>query len=248
MSDRRGGAAHASKGQYGLDAPVVIRNLIGIGLLLAGGSIAAFLFRGWVWLIVGAWLGLVSVFCLAEAVYMIWSSKRGKAIVVRKMLDMLQLRGDEHVLDVGCGRGFVLIAAARRLTGGRATGIDIWNSRDQSGNHPDIPLRNAERENVFDRITIVHADARQMPFEAHTFDVVVSSLALHNIPHEAERKRAIEEIARVLKPGGKVALLDFRYADAYARALTEAGFKEVAVSRRHLQMFPPVRIVTGLRS
>jgi len=51
-----------------------------------------------------------------------------------RILDRLHLRGDEVVLDMGCGRGAVLTAVARRLTTGRVTGVDIWSKKDQSGN------------------------------------------------------------------------------------------------------------------
>ena len=54
----------------------------------------------------------------------------------REMIDRLRLRGDEHVLDVGCGRGAVLMLAARRLPAGRAVGADIWRRRDQIGWYP----------------------------------------------------------------------------------------------------------------
>ena len=55
----------------------------------------------------------------------------------------LKLRGDEAVLDMGCGRGAVLTAVARKLTTGRVIGIDIWNTMDQSGNAREVTLRNA---------------------------------------------------------------------------------------------------------
>jgi len=58
----------------------------------------------------------------------------GKRAIWVQLLDELGLRGDEQVLDVGCGRGAVLMLAARRLPAGRAVGADEWRRRDQSGN------------------------------------------------------------------------------------------------------------------
>jgi ubiquinone/menaquinone biosynthesis C-methylase UbiE len=88
-------------------------------------------------------------------------------------------------------------------------------------------------------------DMRRMPFDEATFDVVVSSLALHNIPDAAERAQAVREIARVLKPGGRVALLDFQHTSEYAQALRELSWAGVELSGPQFLMFPPVRVVTA---
>ena len=89
--------------------------------------------------------------------------------------------------------------------------------------------------------------ARQLPFDDQTFDVVVSSMALHNIPRAAGRAAAIDEIARVLKPGGRVAILDFRGTGQYAAVLAAAGLGEVHRSQRRFGMYPPVRVVTATK-
>jgi cyclopropane fatty-acyl-phospholipid synthase-like methyltransferase len=68
------------------------------------------------------------------------------------LLDSLDLRGDEHVLDLGCGRGAVLLMAAQRLTIGRAVGVDLWKTSDQSGNAEAATRRNADAEGVADRV------------------------------------------------------------------------------------------------
>ncbi len=139
----------------------------------------------------------------------------------------------------------LLVAAARRLTTGKAIGIDLWQSADQSGNHPEITLANAEAEGVADRVEVKTGDMRELPFEDQTIDVVVSSLAIHNIPEKEGRARAVGEIARVLKPGGQVALLDFQCTGEYAQTLSALGWSDVKLSGLRFQMFPPVRVVTG---
>jgi hypothetical protein len=48
-------------------------------------------------------------------------------IVWAELLNHIQLRGDERILDIGCGRGAVLLVAAQHLTTGRAVGVDLWN-------------------------------------------------------------------------------------------------------------------------
>ena len=60
------------------------------------------------------------------AAIMVWSSRVTKPKVIDRILDSIPWRGDETVLDVGCGRGLFLIAAAQRLKTGKATGVDIY--------------------------------------------------------------------------------------------------------------------------
>ena len=137
------------------------------------------------------------------ALWMLWSSKIGKVREREKLLDRIPWTGAERVLDVGCGRGLLLVGAARRLTTGRAVGIDIWQAEDLSGNRPEATLENARLEGVADRVEVQTADMRKIPFPDGSFDVVVSSQAIHNIYDSAGRAQAIGEIARVLAPGGR---------------------------------------------
>jgi ubiquinone/menaquinone biosynthesis C-methylase UbiE len=77
------------------------------------------------------------------------------------------------------------------------------------------------------------------------FDVAVASMAIHNVPSAEGRAQAIREIARVLKPGGRVALQDFMATEEYAQTLTQLGWQNVARSGLNFTLWPPVRIVTG---
>jgi len=136
------------------------------------------------------------------------------------------------VLDMGCGRGAVLVAVARRLTTGRVTGIDLWSTHDQSGNSRDVTIRNASLEGVKDRIVIETGDMRALPFPDASFNVVVSSLAIHNISSNGDRAQAVSEAWRVLQPGGRLAIADIRATARYARTLTELG--AIEITRRRL--------------
>jgi len=125
-----------------------------------------------------------------------------------KIFDSLALHGNEKVLDVGCGSGLLLNEAAKRLTTGKATGIDIWAPHTGGGNYA-LLMKNAQAEGVADQIEFKQADVRKLPFGDASFDVVVSSGALHHIGRDhADHELAINEILRVLKPGGKIALMD----------------------------------------
>ena len=66
-------------------------------------------------------------------------------------------------------------------------------------------------------------------------------MALHNIPEAAGRAASVGEIVRVLKPGGRVAILDFRNTRQYAAVLAAAGLGDVHRSQRRFGMYPPVR-------
>ncbi len=237
------------KGDYGLDAPSAIRNLVisGVASIIAGIILHAILTStqsliAIILLVCGLLAGAST---LAAAALMIWSSKIGKLQLRERLIDSLALHGTETVLDVGCGRGLLLNAAARRLATGKAIGIDLWQTADQSGNHPETTLVNAKTEGVADLIEVKTGDMRELPFGDHTIDVVVSSLAIHNIPDKQGRAKAVQEIARVLNPGGQLALLDIHCTAEYAQTLQELGWREVKLSGKQFQMFPPVRVVTG---
>jgi ubiquinone/menaquinone biosynthesis C-methylase UbiE len=174
---------------------------------------------------------------LANAGGMLWYSKVSKLRRRERVLDLVPWRGDETVLDVGCGRGLLLIAAARRLTTGKAVGVDLWQKEDLSGNRPEVTRENARREGVADRVEVKDGDARQLPFPGASFDVVVSALALHNIYDAAERQRAVREIARVLKPGGHVVLADIQHTAEYVRVLRESGLSDAKRSAAGLATY-----------
>ncbi|HEX5271681.1 MAG TPA: class I SAM-dependent methyltransferase, partial [Gemmataceae bacterium] len=170
-------------------------------------------------------LGVGALWLLLNAGVYVHTTRAGKFAVWAELLDRLDLKGDERLLDVGCGRGAVLLTAARRLPRGRAFGVDVWSAKDQSGNAEQVTRQNAELEGVADRVELHTADMRQLPFEDGSFDVVVSSLAIHNISGAGERARAVREAARVLKKGGKLAIADIRYTGAYASELEACGLK-----------------------
>ena len=143
---------------------------------------------------------------------------------------LLNLNGGEKVLDVGCGRGLMLIGAAKRLKSGKATGVDIWDPKDLSENTADAAKQNAKIEGVADRVRIENCDARKLHYQDNSYDVVLSSTVVHNIPEREERSQAVREMWRVLKPGGQLLIFDILHVAQYAQTLREAGAADVTVS------------------
>jgi arsenite methyltransferase len=122
--------------------------------------------------------------------------------------DLLELKGNEYVLDVGSGTGRTAIQMAKRLTTGRLVGIDIWDTMEISGNSPERAYKNAEIEGVKAKVEFKFGNVLEIPFGADVFDIVTCSSVLNNLPGEKNRIKALNEIFRVLKPRGKCMLLE----------------------------------------
>lgn len=191
----------------------------------AGVSLA----RGKRW--TAALTGASAVGIAATAALYLYATRTGKFERWNRILDDLALRGDETVLDLGCGRGAVLLAAAKRLPRGRAIGIDVWRA-DQTDNSPQATMANAAVEQVADRVEVHTGDMTALPFADASVDVVLSSLAIHNIPRHDGRRRALDEAVRVLRPGGRLAIADLWETRQHAEHLAELGWR--GVRRRNL--------------
>jgi SAM-dependent methyltransferase len=213
------GSVHARRqGSYGIDAPYLLPVL---GALVASNVVSGAV-SGTVWPFVGAAAVLACAGCG------LYTSRRGKFVVWAGLLDRLRLRGDERILDLGCGRGAVLLLAAQRLTTGRAVGVDTWERGDQWGNSAEATRRNAAAEGVADRVELHTADMTALPFEADSFDLVVSSVAIHNVKGRAGREKAVEEAVRVLRPGGRLLVADLWATRLYCAHLAKLGMNDVA--------------------
>ena len=218
------------RGRYGVDgnygvipAPVVL-----LGYLLL--CVAATLFAGLL-LVSGRTLSglaaaVVAVLLIATGIGVLRFSRRGKFEVWARLLAGIGLRGDERVLDLGCGRGAVLLTAAKLVPGGSAVGVDIWRA-DQTGNSMQATQANADAEGVADRVELHTQDMTELQFPAESFDLVVSNLAIHNLPDNQARQSAIDEAVRVLRPGGHVVIADLGFTRRYATWLRQCGMTDV---------------------
>jgi arsenite methyltransferase len=239
----------ARKPDYGIDAPHVIRNL-----LIAGGAclVIALVFPrvtiAHVTFLLNPGFLYPAAWMIVPGILMLVYAKVGKFRHRDRILAKVAWTGAETVLDVGSGRGLLLIGAAHRLTTGHAIGIDIWNAEDLSGNSPQAIRENIALEGVEGKTEVKSEDARQMSFSDGSFDVVLSNLCLHNIYQQEGRVRACREIARVLKPGGVAVISDYKHVREYAEQFTKAGLTVQLFPLDWTGTFPPLRILTARKA
>ena len=234
-----------TKADYGIDAPNVVRNLALFSLASFVLTVLSFDLDKSIWIIL--YFAMITTSLFAVTCWMIYSSRVVKPRILSQLISEINLKGDEKILDVGCGRGMLLIEAAKKVPNGKVYAIDLWSPKDQSGNSLDETLANAKIEKIDDRIEIETADMRLIPHPDGVFDVVISSLAIHNVPKKAERERALSELLRVLKPGGILLILDIHYAKHYAHYLETLGSIENLSSQSFYGYCPTIRSIRGVK-
>ena len=133
----------------------------------------------------------------------VWFRGQGRELR-RRAIGLARIQSGEQVLDVGCGTGTLALEAARRVgSAGRVVGIDpgteqIARARAKAARRhaPNVPIEF--------QVGVIE----QLPFPDQTFDVVLSTLMMHHLP-ESVKRQGLMEIARVLKPGGRLVIADF---------------------------------------
>jgi ubiquinone/menaquinone biosynthesis C-methylase UbiE len=111
------------------------------------------------------------------------------------------------------------------------------------GNSAAATQHNLDLEGVTSICTLISQPAQEMTFADSTFDVIVSNLCLHNIYDAPTRRRALDQIVRVLKPGGIALISDYKLTGEYAKELINAGL--IVEKRRGslITTFPPLTVV-----
>ena len=142
------------------------------------------------------------------------------------MLDAVRWRGDEIVLDVGCGRGALSVGAARRLVGGRTIAVESPARLERLARSPHGPRTNAEREGVDERLDLRAVELRSLPFGDGLFDVVMTSRLSGRHRTREARADALGEMVRVLRPGGTLLVHDIARHREYLEVLGRHGFLE----------------------
>lgn len=179
---------------YGIDAPdylisYSILSIIGIGMGL-----------GFQFGVSKIWISSMGISIIISVSYcfgitfgvtvimMLMSTLFFKYLTRRKLFMMLNLYGNENIIDIGCGRGFLIIELAKKLTTGKCYGIDIFDSWGQSSNSIENTKHNANLANVTDKVEIEYGNVCEIPYPDNIFDIAVSSFVLHRVKRHMSKK------------------------------------------------------------
>ncbi len=188
-------------------------------------------------------------------------SRRGLWVIntpYRRILRAANIAGADRVLDLGCGIGNILIALAERINfANPPVGVDVSPTLVELGG------REIRRVGLGERIELRVAPATRLPFDNASFDVVLTSHVIKHLDDDALSK-TFAEVARVLRPGGRFLLWEFKKSPLSAplfvsaratglppaftlrdevtlrHALSSAGFARIARVPTGFFILPPV--------
>ena len=144
----------------------------------------------------------------------------------RLILDRAGLSCGERVLDVGCGTGSLALAAARRVgRNGAVCGVDA--------SAPMVERARSKAARAGVEVDFREAAAQGLPFEERAFDLVLCTLVLHHLGR-AGRETATREMKRVLRPGGRVVVVDFEKSTHGAHGLLARLHRHGAVPKEQV--------------
>ena len=228
-----------ARADFGTDDPARLTGLIGAAVVAL--LVALFLTGGGQRLLAVAPL-LLAVGLGTAAFLRARASALTKRRLWEHLLDRLDLAGDETALDVGCGRGLVLCGLARRLPEGTATGIDAWRTRQQSGNHPAATEANLRLLDLTDRATVRTGDATALDVEDGSIDVATAGNLLDHLEAD-ERRAAVDELVRVLRPGGRLVVVGCAPLTDVADRLRPTGAHVATWTHRGGPPYPRFRVL-----
>ena len=166
----------------------------------------------------------------------------------RRTVEALGLGPDARVLDLATGTADLAIAVASQHPSARVTGSD------PSGNMLAIGEQKVGERGLADRISLEQGDAQSLPYPDDRFDGCCIAFGIRNVP---DRAKALREMARVVRPGGRVAILELAEPDHgllalgtrfYIRVLVPrigawlSGAREYRYLQESIQAFPPAEV------
>ena len=133
--------------------------------------------------------------------------------IKNQFIEFAQVKREEKILDFGCGTGNLLFMLAARYPNNELIGVDI-----------DENILKIAHEKLLNKNMIIHLDnynGTKLPYEDNHFDKVLSSLVIHHISTE-NKLLIFEELRRVIKPGGKIFILDFaKQKSIYSKTIVQ---------------------------
>lgn len=198
----------------GIDAPIVPIIFIVVGII---GVIPS-------WQSQNLYNFIFPALMFVLAIVFIHTSLSGKYKIIHQVVKSLDIPDNSKVLDLGTGHGAVLLEVAKKLKQpGEVIGIDIWQSADQSNNSQTATQQNIELAQLNEVAKVQTANMTKLPFSNNEFDDVFASFAIHNVKPKGQRELAISEALRVLKPGGRLVIIDMEHIGEFKRALIQNG-------------------------
>lgn len=189
-------------------------------------------------------LGLASSLFFASLYF--YASKKGKFEVWDTLLNDLPVDiFGAPALDMGCGRGMVLLKIAARKkelalestgTVSPVYGVDLFITGDQSGNAPEATFDNAASLQLTDHVVLHTGSFAELPFRDGSMGLVTASLSIHNADRPT-REKAIASAARILRPGGFLVILELAgYAGEYRKVLESKGWTDIETAFGGMQV------------
>ena len=147
-----------------------------------------------------------------------------EGIFKRKLVELAAPQAGEHILDVGCGTGTLTQLFTQREPNLHIMGLDA----------DPVQLKLARKKLAASdsKITLQQGYAQQLPLDSQTFDIVVSSLFFHHLTTHQKRE-ALAEILRVLKPGGRLSIADWESRHRVFNDSCFSSFNYWTVLKRH---------------
>ncbi|MEI9811856.1 MAG: class I SAM-dependent methyltransferase [Acidobacteriota bacterium] len=171
---------------------------------------------------VSAILVLLSAGFVAAGYGYTWLANVGQTRIREQILDGAALTGSERVLDFGCGTGELAIEAGKRLKSGKVIAVGETATNEAA-------REVAKGQGLQDKVRFEAGELTKLTYPDANFDVVLSSRSLEGLTVE-DGGRALREIARVLKPGGRLALQIVGDAGHYVSELQTLPFERVTAS------------------
>ncbi len=188
----------------------------------------------------------ITVIALAIIVGLIFYGSSTPSRVRRSELlaEFAEPKENSFMLDVGTGRGLVAITLAKACKNCKVIGIDTWSPvalSGVSGNTMENAQKNAKLEKVSRKVKFQQADARELPFEKNTFNLVSCHEVLDALI--VGRDKVLSEIYRVLKRGGKFVFSTTVAKHFLVWRLSKLGFKKFQFMRLGIREGPTTYVL-----